>query len=122
MSFSNKSTRLEDTYIHKVAEKIGSEFRTEYSSLSDIFVPFYTQLVLTALSSNVDITAEMVHNAWAVARYNKDDSDIHKSMIPFSNLSKEIQDLDNPYVEKLNEVLNYFKGLRSLVEVSNAHK
>jgi len=90
--------------------------------LSDIFVPFYTQLVLTALSLNVDITAEMVHDAWAVARYNKDDADIHKSMIPFSSLSKEVQDLDNPYVEKLNEVLNYFRGLRSLVEVSNAHK
>ena len=117
-----QSTRLGDTYIHKVSEKIGAEFRTEYSSLSDIFVPFYTQLVLTALSLNVDITAEMVHDAWAVARYNKDDADIHKSMIPFSSLSKEVQDLDNPYVEKLNEVLNYFRGLRSLVEVSNAHK
>ena len=117
-----QSTRLGDTYIHKVSEKIGAEFRTEYSSLSDIFVPFYTQLVLTALSLNVDITAEMVHDAWAVARYNKDDADIHKSMIPFSNLSKEVQDLDNPYVEKLNEVLTYFRGLRDLVEVSNAHK
>lgn len=117
-----QSTRLGDTYIHKVAEKIGSEFSTEYSSLSDIFVPFYTQLVLTALSLNFEITAEMVHDAWAVARYNKDGADIHKSMIPFSNLSKEVQYLDNPYVEKLNEVLNYFRGLRNLVEVSNVGK
>ena len=122
VSFLNKSTRLGDTYIHKVVEKIGSEFSTEYSSLSDIFVPFYAQLILTALSLNVEITAEMVHDAWAVARYNKDDADIHKSMIPFSNLSKEVQYLDNPYVEKLNEVLNYFRGLRNLVEVSNVGK
>ena len=106
--------RLGDTYIHKVVEKISSEFRTEYSSLSEIFIPFYAQLVLTALASNADITAEMVHDAWSVAIYNRDDADIHKSMIPFSNLTKEVQDLDNPYVEKLNEVLDYFKGLRNL--------
>ena len=117
-----QTSLLGDTYVHKVAEKIGSEFRTEYSSLSDIFVPFYTQLVLTALSLNVDITEEMVHDAWSVAMYNRDDADIHKSMIPFSNLSKEVQDLDNPYVEKLNEVLNYFKGLRNLVEVHDANQ
>ena len=108
--------------MHKVVEKISSEFRTEYSSLSEIFIPFYAQLVLTALASNADITAEMVHDAWAVAMYNRDDADIHKSMIPFSSLSKEVQDLDNPYVEKLNEVLNYFRGLRDLVEVYNVNK
>jgi hypothetical protein len=112
-----QTSRFGDTYVHKVAEKIASEFRTKYSSLSDTFIPFYTQLVLTALSLNIDITAEMVHDAWSVAMYNRDNTDIHKSMIPFDSLSKEVQDLDNPYVEKLNEVLNYFNGLRNLVEV-----
>lgn len=109
-----QTSRIGDTYVHKVVEKISSEFRTEYSSLSEIFIPFYAQLVLTALASNADITAEMVHDAWSVAIYNRDDADIHKSMIPFSNLTKEVQDLDNPYVEKLNEVLDYFKCLRNL--------
>lgn len=117
-----QTNRLGDTYVHKVAEKVGSEFRTEYSSLSEIFIPFYTQLILTALSLNTDITDEMVHDAWSVAMYNRDDADIHKSMLPFGSLTKEVQDLDNPYVEKLNEVLNYFKGLRHLIEVSNATK
>lgn len=114
-----QTNRLGDTYVHKVAEKVGSEFRTEYSSLSEIFIPFYTQLILTALSLNTDITDEMVHDAWSVAMYNRNDADIHKSMLPFSSLTKEVQDLDNPYVEKLNEILNYFKGLRHLIEVSN---
>lgn len=117
-----QTNRLGDTYVHKVAEKVGSEFRTEYSSLSEIFIPFYTQLILTALSLNTDITDEMVHDAWSVAMYNRNDADIHKSMIPFNSLTKEVQDLDNPYVEKLNEILNYFKGLRHLIEVSNATK
>lgn len=115
-----QTNRLGDTYIHKVAEKIGTEFRTEYSSLSEIFIPFYTQLILTALSLNTDITDEMIHDAWSVAMYNRNDADIHKSMLPFSSLTKEVQDLDNPYVEKLNEILNYFKGLRHLIEVSDA--
>lgn len=117
-----QTNRLGDTYVHKVAEKVGSEFRTEYSSLSEIFIPFYTQLILTALSLNTDITDEMVHDAWSVAMYNRNDADIHKSMLPFSSLAKEVQDLDNPYVEKLNEILNYFKGLRHLIEVSNVNE
>ena len=116
-----QTNRYGDTYVHKVAEKIGIAFRTEFLSLSEVFVPFYTQLVLTALSLNIEITDEMVHNAWSVAIYNKDDTDFHHSMIPFNNLTKEIQDLDNPYVEKLNEVLEYFKGLRNLIEVSNVN-
>lgn len=117
-----QTNRIGDTYVHKVVEKVGSEFRTEYSSLSEIFIPFYTQLILTALSLNTDITDEMVHDAWSVVMYNRDDADIHKSMLPFGSLTKEVQDLDNPYVEKLNEILNYFKGLRHLIEVSNVNE
>lgn len=103
--------RWGDTYAHKVAERIGNV-------VSDKFVPFYTQLVLTALSLNVKITEEMVHDAWSLAMYN-DTTSFHRSMIPFNLLSKEVQDLDKPYVEKLNEVLVYFKGLRTLVEETN---
>lgn len=36
-------------------------------------------------------------------------------MIPFGYLTCEVQDLDIPYVEKLNEVLNYFRSLVRLV-------
>ena len=35
-------------------------------------------------------------------------------MRPFDYLTDDVQDLDTPYVEKLNEVLDYFKGLRDL--------
>lgn len=102
------------TYVHKVAEKIDIAFSTEHSYLSDIYIPFYTQLVLTALSVDVEITEEMVHDAWSMSTYNKDSMIAHNSMIPFDYLTKEVQDLDTPYVEKLNEVRVYFKGLRDL--------
>ena len=103
------------TYVHKVVDKVRN-------LVSETFVPFYTQLILTALSLDAEITEEMVHDAWSIATYNKNDTDFHRSMIPFNLLSKEVQDLDKPYVEKLNEILAYFKGLRNLVEVSNDNK
>ena len=102
------------TYVHKVAERVDNV-------VSTTFVPFYTQLVLTALSLDVEITEEMVHDAWSIATYNRNDTDFHRSMIPFNLLSKKVQDLDKPYVKKLNEVLDYFKGLRKLTEVSNVN-
>lgn len=103
------------TYVHKVVDRVRN-------LVSDTFVPFYTQLILTALSLDVEITEEMVHDAWSIATYHRNDTDFHRSMIPFNLLSKQIQDLDKPYVEKLNEILAYFKGLKNLVEVSNVNE
>lgn len=42
----------------------------------------------------------------------------HSSMVTFDYLTKEVQNLDTPYVEKLNEVRVYFKGLRDLTNLS----
>ena len=109
-----KVPNLGDTYVHKVIEKVDSAFRTENSSLSQDFVNFYSHLVLTALSANIEFTKEMVHDAWSVVTYYKDALKLHPSMKPFNYLTPEVQELDQPYVEKLNEVLKYFKGLRNL--------
>lgn len=117
-----QSNRYGDTYVHKVADRIRNVFRTDHSALSETFIPFYTQLVLTALSLDVKITEEMVHDTWAISTYNKDTMIAHSSMVTYDYLTKEVQDLDTPYVEKLNEVLNHFKGLQNLIEVSDANK
>lgn len=109
-----QNDQLGDTYVHKIAEKVTSVFRTEYSSLHELFVPFYTQLVLTALTLNVEITEEMVHDAWSVSKYNEDNMIAHNSMIPFDYLIEEVQILDTLYADKLNDVLSYFKGMRNL--------
>lgn len=111
-----KSNLIGDTYVHKVVEKVESVFRTEHSCLSQDFVTFYTQLVLTALSANIELTKEMIHDAWSVATYHRDAMKLHPSMKPFDHLRTEIQELDQPYVDKLNEVLDYFKGLRNLTK------
>lgn len=109
-----KAHGLGDTYVHKVIEKVDEAFRTETSFLSQDFVNFYSHLVLTALSANIEFTQEMVHDAWSVVTYYKDSLKLHPSMKPFDYLTSEVQELDQPYVEKLNEVLSYFKGLRNL--------
>lgn len=109
-----KAPGFGDTYVHKVIEKVDEAFRTETSFLSQDFVNFYAHLVLTALSADIEFTKEMVHDAWSVVTYYKDSLKLHPSMKPFDYLTPEVQELDQPYVEKLNEVLSYFKGLRNL--------
>lgn len=109
-----QSNRDGDTYVHKVVEKVESVFRTEHSYLSQDFVNFYAHLVLTALSANIRLTKEMVHDAWSVVTYYRDRVKLHVSMKPFDYLTAEVQELDQPYVDKLNEVLDYFRGLRNL--------
>lgn len=109
-----QSNRDGDTYVHKVVEKVESVFRTEHSYLSQDFVNFYAHLVLTALSANIRLTKEMVHDAWSVVTYYRDSVRLHVSMKPFDYLTVEVQELDRPYVDKLNEVLDYFRGLRNL--------
>lgn len=111
-----KAHGLGDTYVHKVIEKVDEAFRTETSFLSQDFVNFYSHLVLTALSADIEFTQEMVHDAWSVVTYYKDSSKLHPSMKPFDYLTLEVQELDQPYVDKLNEVLTYFKGLRKLAK------
>ena len=111
-----QTNRLADTYVHAVYEKVDATFRKEGSVLSPAFVPFYTQLVLTALATGIDITEEMVHDSWSIAMMQKDMMHFHMSMIPFNYLTSDVQDLDTPYVDKLNEVLDYFKGLEGLIK------
>ena len=117
-----QSNRSVDTYVHKVVEKVESVFRTEHSYLSQDFVNFYAHLVLTALSANIGLTKEMVHDTWSVVTYYRDRVKLHVSMKPFDYLTAEVQELDQPYVDKLNEVLDYFRGLRPITEVSNVCK
>ena len=114
-----QSNRDGDTYVHKVVEKVESVFRTEHSYLSQDFVNFYAHLILIALSANIKLTKEMVHDAWSVATYYRNSVRLHSSMKPFDYLTVEVQELDQPYVDKLNEVLDYFKGLKRIIEVSN---
>lgn len=106
------------SYIDAVRNKVEAAFRTEHTALPQMFVPFYTQLVLTALNANVDITREMVHDAWSVAYTHNRPLIYHKSLLPFHALPLHVQQLDQLYVDKLNDVVCYFKDLTQLTKGS----
>ena len=113
-----ESSRKTYTYVDKIMDKVNAMFNQGDSLLlSQNFLTFYTQLVLTALSADLEITKEMVHDSWSVATYYKNNMNSHQSIKPFVYLSKEVQELYQPYVEKLNEVLNYFKDLKKIINL-----
>lgn len=109
---------LAHSYIDAIRNKVEAAFRTEHTALPQMFVPFYTQLVLTALSANIDITREMVHDAWSVAFTRNRTLVYHRSLLPFDALTPYVQQLDQLYVDKLNDVVCYFKDLTQLTKGS----
>lgn len=74
--------------------------------------------MLTALSTNIDITREMVHDAWSVAYTRNRILAYHRSLLPFDALTLHVQQLDQLYVDKLNDVVCYFKDLTQLTKGS----
>ena len=111
-----RSNRFGHSYITKTKELVEKEFKTQNEYLSPVFTSFYSQLVLTSLASNQEITKEMVHEAWSIAIDNDNPDKIHSSLIPFEYLSNYIQDLDQYYVKKLTNVLEYLKELKSIIK------
>lgn len=110
-----RTNRFGHSYITKTKELVEKEFKTKNEYLLPIFTSFYSQLVLTSLASNQEITKEMVHEAWSIAIDNDNPDKIHSSLIPFEYLSDYIQDLDQYYVEKLTNVLEYLKELKLVI-------
>lgn len=80
-------------YIQKVRTNLAARINVE-GDLLDL----YTLLVLTKGAAT---TWEDVHNAWAVWR-NRTNS-THKSLIPFNELTLEVQELDSEYAEAIIE-------------------
>lgn len=96
------------TYVERVSQLVFEVFEEE---LPDMFIPFYAQLVLTAVVGRFELTNEMVHDAWAMATVFETDCAYHKSLLPFNKLTKEVQDLDTSYTKTLNEVVAYLVAL-----------
>ena len=100
------------TYVERLSKMI---FETFDEELPKMYIPFYAQLVLTAVVGKFEITNEMVHDAWAMATAFKTNFDYHKSLLPYTNLSKDVQDLDTIYTEKLNNIVCYLTELDNMI-------
>ena len=72
--------------------------------ISDEYANVYTLLVL---AKGTDTTMEDVHDACAILANPKRPD--HKSLIPFWELSHEVQELDRKYMESIHRVARLLK-------------
>ena len=80
-------------YIQKARSILAAKIDVE-NDLLDL----YTLLVFT---KGIDCELIDVHDAWAIWRNNSNPS--HKSLIPFSELTPEVQELDREYAEAIQQ-------------------
>jgi hypothetical protein len=87
-------------YIDAIVEELGRIMPTLPVELLDV----YALLVLT---KGTETTSENVHDAWSVWQNNVNPT--HKSLLPFKSLTKEIQELDDEYRDKIHYVADKMK-------------
>ncbi len=62
--------------------------------------------LLLAFTKGIDTELIDVHDAWAIWR-NKTAPE-HRSLVPFNQLTQEVQELDRPYCESIQKVAARF--------------
>lgn len=90
-------------YVNEIRELLEKELKmkgTDYEGLLE----FYGLLVLTVGES---CTQEHIHDAWSFWQ-NKTQPN-HRSLISFEKLTKEVQELDEPYRLAVIKVANLIK-------------
>lgn len=81
-----------------VQEKIDA-LKERHPNMPDELVDLY---VLLAFVKGSDVTLEDVHDAWSVWK-NRIRPD-HRSLIPFDELTVEIQNLDQRYADSISSI------------------
>lgn len=83
------------TYI----EDVQALLKKELPSLDDSLLDLYILLVLT---TGEDTTLEQVHDAWSVWQSRIKPN--HRSIVPFAELTAEVQEMDRKYAEAIRSV------------------
>ena len=92
------TTTREPNYIEEVKDMLESELKmrgTDYEGLLDV----YGLLVLTV---GENCTNKHIHDAWSIWQNRTEPT--HKSLKPFNELTKEVQDLDELYRQAVIKV------------------
>lgn len=90
-------------YIEKVRKMLDDELHmsnTAYEGLLDLYG-------LLAITVGESCTNEHIHDAWSFWQ-NRTQSE-HRSLKPFNELTKEVQDLDEEYRQAVIKVANSLK-------------
>ena len=91
------------TYIDEARELLEKELPGQDDALLDLYL-------LLVLSQGAFVTLEDVHDAWAIWRSRTRPD--HKSIIPFNDLTEEIQELDRKYMDAIVRVSDQLKKER----------
>lgn len=89
---------MRENYIKNAKEVLRETFEENILVVDDSLLDLYTLLLLT---KGLKTTNKDVHEAWAI--YTNQINPRHKSLIPFEDLTKEVQDLDTPYTETIKD-------------------
>lgn len=90
-------------YINKIKNLLEKELKMEGTSYEDL-LDVYALLVLVV---GTKCTNENIHDAWSIWQ-NKTEPN-HRSLIPFNELTREVQDLDEPYRQAVIKVADKLK-------------
>lgn len=88
-------------YIDSIAHWICRE-AGDGDMAKDEYLPLFRIYAVLALSRGGSTNACDVHNAWSAWRAATMPD--HRSLVPFDDLSQEVQDLDIPYVSAIRTV------------------
>lgn len=87
-------------YIDDLAVRIHQAAEPDAPPHEDILL--YRIYAVLALAKGEKVTAEDVHNAWAVWAAEYDPQ--HRALVPFDELPPRIRELDGPYVAAIHAV------------------
>lgn len=89
---------MRENYVKNAKEVLRKTFEEKNLVVGDSLLDLYTLLLLT---KGLKTTNKDVHEAWAI--YTNQINPRHKSLIPFDDLTKPVQDLDTPYSEAIKD-------------------
>ena len=98
------------SYIDEIADRINAELDSE--PLSDEWRPLYRIYAVLALAKGTDTTLRDVHDAWSA--YTAGTRPDHRSLIPFDDLTEDVQRLDTPYRDAIHSVALFLQYTRLL--------
>lgn len=89
---------MKENYIKNAKDVLRETFEENDLVVGEGLLDLYTLLLLT---KGLKVTEKDVHEAWAI--YTNQINSRHKSLIPFEDLTKEVQNLDTPYTEAIKD-------------------
>lgn len=95
------------SYIERIKELVRTEVLAADEECPKELIDLY---VLLALTRGAATTSADVHCAWALWRSGFEPG--HPSIVPFQELSFEVQDLDRPYRDAIQRASIYFSRER----------